>query len=142
MAALGPLTTLTYCSVIRGANALKLRWSAVCPRQAGQSISCLWSLWLLLLQGEHGTGRNMAPFVEVEWGRQATAIMQRIKNAFDPQNLLNPGVILNPVGAVSTGVADRLQTHACTTLVFYMLLELCLCQIVLPDSPKQVLKPQ
>jgi D-lactate dehydrogenase len=40
----------------------------------------------------------MAPFVEMEWGRQATAIMARIKHAFDPNQLLNPGVILNQVG--------------------------------------------
>ena len=39
----------------------------------------------------------MAPFVEMEWGAQATAIMSRIKDAFDPQHLLNPGVILNQV---------------------------------------------
>ena len=47
------------------------------------------------LKAEHGTGRNMAPFVEMEWGRQATGLMRRIKQLFDPQNLLNPGVILN-----------------------------------------------
>jgi len=49
------------------------------------------------LQGEHGTGRNMAPFVEMEWGSRATAIMLRIKDLFDPHHLLNPGVILNEV---------------------------------------------
>jgi D-lactate dehydrogenase len=47
------------------------------------------------LKAEHGTGRNMAPFVELEWGRQATELMRRIKRLFDPANLLNPGVILN-----------------------------------------------
>lgn len=47
------------------------------------------------LKAEHGTGRNMAPFVEKEWGSQATHLMRRIKQLFDPQNLLNPGVILN-----------------------------------------------
>jgi D-lactate dehydrogenase len=47
------------------------------------------------LKGEHGTGRNMAPFVEMEWGRQAYAYMVRLKKAFDPDNLLNPGVIIN-----------------------------------------------
>ncbi|HJU71897.1 MAG TPA: FAD-binding and (Fe-S)-binding domain-containing protein [Paucimonas sp.] len=47
------------------------------------------------LKAEHGTGRNMAPFVEIEWGRQATDLMRRIKHLFDPDNLLNPGVILN-----------------------------------------------
>ncbi len=47
------------------------------------------------LKAEHGTGRNMAPFVEMEWGTQATALMRRIKQLFDPLNLLNPGVILN-----------------------------------------------
>lgn len=48
------------------------------------------------LKAEHGTGRNMAPFVELEWGEQGMALMQQIKQLFDPQGLLNPGVILNP----------------------------------------------
>jgi D-lactate dehydrogenase len=47
------------------------------------------------LKAEHGTGRNMAPFVETEWGGEAYAIMKRIKKAVDPENLLNPGVIIN-----------------------------------------------
>ncbi len=47
------------------------------------------------LKAEHGTGRNMAPFVEMEWGREAYELMKRIKQIFDPNNLLNPGVILN-----------------------------------------------
>jgi D-lactate dehydrogenase len=47
------------------------------------------------LKAEHGTGRNMAPFVEMEWGSAACAAMRRIKALFDPQGLLNPGVILN-----------------------------------------------
>ncbi len=47
------------------------------------------------LKAEHGTGRNMAPFVETEWGGDAYRIMQRIKAAADPLALLNPGVIIN-----------------------------------------------
>lgn len=47
------------------------------------------------LKAEHGTGRNMAPFVELEWGSDAYRLMQEIKAIFDPQQLLNPGVILN-----------------------------------------------
>ena len=47
------------------------------------------------LKAEHGTGRNMAPFVEMEWGQQATELMWCIKRLLDPQGLLNPGVILN-----------------------------------------------
>jgi len=47
------------------------------------------------LKAEHGTGRNMAPFVEMEWGREAYELMKRIKRIFDPKDLLNPGVILN-----------------------------------------------
>ena len=48
------------------------------------------------LKAEHGTGRNMAPFVEMEWGAEAYELMKEIKAIFDPKNLLNPGVILNP----------------------------------------------
>ncbi len=47
------------------------------------------------LKAEHGTGRNMAPFVEKEWGSDIYNLMKRIKKAFDPQNVLNPGVIIN-----------------------------------------------
>lgn len=47
------------------------------------------------LKAEHGTGRNMAPYVEYEWGEKAFKVMKRIKEIFDPQNLLNPGVIFN-----------------------------------------------
>lgn len=47
------------------------------------------------LKAEHGTGRNMAPFVEAEWGPKAWSLMKRIKKAFDPQGILNPGVIFN-----------------------------------------------
>ncbi len=47
------------------------------------------------LKAEHGTGRNMAPYVEKEWGEQAYSLMKRIKEIFDPKGILNPGVILN-----------------------------------------------
>ena len=48
------------------------------------------------LKAEHGTGRNMAPFVETEWGSDGYAIMRGLKKLADPENLLNPGVIINP----------------------------------------------
>lgn len=47
------------------------------------------------LKAEHGTGRNMAPFVEYEWGKKAFDIMRRVKDIFDPDKILNPGVIFN-----------------------------------------------
>ncbi len=47
------------------------------------------------LKAEHGTGRNMAPYVELEWGSEAYALMKAIKTLFDPEGLLNPGVLLN-----------------------------------------------
>lgn len=47
------------------------------------------------LKAEHGTGRNMAPFVKYEWGEKVFGVMQRVKELFDPHGLLNPGVIFN-----------------------------------------------
>ncbi len=52
------------------------------------------------LKAEHGTGRNMAPYVEMEWGRDAYALMHKIKHVFDPSGLINPGVILNSSPAI------------------------------------------
>lgn len=47
------------------------------------------------LKGEHGTGRNMAPFIEREWGAEAMEYMYRLKRAFDPEGLLGRGIVLN-----------------------------------------------
>ena len=47
------------------------------------------------LKAEHGTGRNMAPFVRREWGDDAYELMCEIKQLFDPTNIMNPGVIFN-----------------------------------------------
>ena len=47
------------------------------------------------LKAEHGTGRNMAPFVRREWGDDAFAVMRAVKELFDPAGVLNPGVIFN-----------------------------------------------
>lgn len=47
------------------------------------------------LKAEHGTGRNMAPFVETEWGPELYQLMKALKQLIDPEQLLNPGVIIN-----------------------------------------------
>jgi D-lactate dehydrogenase len=47
------------------------------------------------LKAEHGTGLNMAPYVEREWGAKATEMMWRIKALADPAGVLAPGVLLN-----------------------------------------------
>ncbi len=47
------------------------------------------------LKAEHGTGRNVAPFVEAEWGARATALMRRVKKTIEPEGLLNPGVLIS-----------------------------------------------
>ena len=47
------------------------------------------------LKAEHGTGRNMAPFVKYEWGEKAYEAMKELKAIFDPDGLLNQGVIFN-----------------------------------------------
>jgi D-lactate dehydrogenase len=52
------------------------------------------------LKGEHGTGRNMAPFVATEWGQSAADIMRRLKDLADPHGVLNPGTIV-PTSAKS-----------------------------------------
>eukprot|EP00976_Prorocentrum_cordatum_P096929 1190778-Prorocentrum_minimum.AAC.1 len=47
------------------------------------------------LKAEHGTGRNVAPFVEMEWGKKATDLMWELKELFDPDYVLNPGTGTN-----------------------------------------------
>jgi D-lactate dehydrogenase len=47
------------------------------------------------LKAEHGTGLNMAPYVQREWGERATELMWRVKRLADPDGVLAPGVLLN-----------------------------------------------
>ncbi|HIE1843225.1 FAD-binding and (Fe-S)-binding domain-containing protein [Pseudomonas aeruginosa] len=47
------------------------------------------------LKAEHGTGRNMAPFVELEWGHDAYQLMWQLKRLLDPRGILNPDVVLS-----------------------------------------------
>ncbi|MGP3987095.1 FAD-binding and (Fe-S)-binding domain-containing protein [Streptomyces sp. 3N207] len=47
------------------------------------------------LKAEHATGRNIAPFLELEWGSEATELMWSIKRLLDPTGVLAPGVLLD-----------------------------------------------
>ncbi|MER5760138.1 FAD-binding and (Fe-S)-binding domain-containing protein [Streptomyces sp. NPDC002082] len=47
------------------------------------------------LKAEHSTGRNMAPFLELEWGPRATEMMWRTKRVVDPDLVLAPRILLD-----------------------------------------------
>ncbi|MEV6329898.1 FAD-binding and (Fe-S)-binding domain-containing protein [Streptomyces sp. NPDC051909] len=47
------------------------------------------------LKAEHATGRNIAPFLELEWGAKATELMWRTKEVIDPDGLLAPRIVLD-----------------------------------------------
>ena len=72
------------------------------------------------LKAEHGTGRNMAPYVEREWGERATEMMRRVKRLADPDGVLNPGAVLSDdpgihlAGLKSTpAIEDVSNANAC-----------------------------
>ncbi|WP_267523157.1 FAD-binding and (Fe-S)-binding domain-containing protein [Campylobacter sp. MG1] len=46
------------------------------------------------IKAEHGTGRMVAPFVELEWGKKAYEINCKVKEIFDENNIFNPDVII------------------------------------------------
>lgn len=45
------------------------------------------------ITGEHGVGLAKAPYLQARVGREGMALMRRIKDAFDPRGILNPGKI-------------------------------------------------
>ncbi|SEN76935.1 FAD-binding oxidoreductase [Lihuaxuella thermophila] len=50
------------------------------------------------LSGEHGIGTLKAPYMEMELGEIGLAMMKKIKQAWDPNNILNPGKIFPKPG--------------------------------------------
>ena len=82
------------------------------------------------LKAEHGTGRNMAPFVETEWGPEGAAIMRRLKALVDPAGLLNPGVIV-PTGP--QGHLENLKSLPSIEPEADMCIECGFCEPVCPS---------
>jgi glycolate oxidase len=50
------------------------------------------------LSGEHGIGIMKAPFMEMELGAAGLDMMKRIKEVWDPNNIMNPGKIFPEPG--------------------------------------------
>ncbi|HET7459317.1 MAG TPA: FAD-binding oxidoreductase [Gemmatimonadaceae bacterium] len=55
------------------------------------------------LAGEHGDGRLRAPLLERVWPAATRALFARVKAAFDPDGVLNPGVIVPLAGQRAVG---------------------------------------
>jgi D-lactate dehydrogenase len=83
------------------------------------------------LKAEHGTGRNMAPYVELEWGADAYALMWQIKALFDPDNLLNPEVILS---RNSTLHLENLKPLPAADAIVDKCIECGFCEAICPST--------
>ena len=62
--------------------------------RSGDLIRELFEITLALggsISGEHGIGITKAPYISMELGDLGVEVMKRIKKAFDPNNILNPG---------------------------------------------------
>ncbi|WP_232772564.1 FAD-binding and (Fe-S)-binding domain-containing protein [Psychromonas sp. Urea-02u-13] len=83
------------------------------------------------LKAEHGTGRNMAPFIELEWGKDGFELMQQIKSIFDKHTILNPGVIIN---ADENCHLSDLKTMSCADELVDKCIECGFCEPVCPSQ--------
>ncbi|WP_019029105.1 FAD-binding and (Fe-S)-binding domain-containing protein [Colwellia piezophila] len=83
------------------------------------------------LKAEHGTGRNMAPFVEMEWGGDLYQVMKQLKVLFDPHGILNPGVIINEDSEVHV---RNLKTMTAADDIIDTCIECGFCEPVCPSK--------
>lgn len=90
------------------------------------------------LKAEHGTGRNMAPFVELEWGEAAYQLMWQIKHLLDPQSILNPDVVLSHNSQIHL---QNLKPLPATDPIVDKCIECGFCEPVCP-SRKLTLTPR
>ena len=62
------------------------------------------------VSGEHGDGRSRTELLRYMYSPELLALFSHVKHLFDPQNLLNPGVLTSPVPPdVATSTADGVQ---------------------------------
>jgi len=83
------------------------------------------------LKAEHGTGRNMAPYIEKEWGKEVYRLMWRIKECVDPDSIFNPGVILNKDKSIPV---NQLKTMPVIDATIDLCVECGYCESICPSK--------
>jgi D-lactate dehydrogenase len=83
------------------------------------------------LKAEHGTGRAMAPFVVSQFGEDLFELMLRVKKAFDPKGILNPGVIF---AASETEYVENLKEVAKVNEIVDACVECGYCESSCPSA--------
>jgi FAD/FMN-containing dehydrogenase len=51
------------------------------------------------ITGEHGVGFSKARYMPLELSAETIALMRRVKQAFDPHGIMNPGKVLHMRGS-------------------------------------------
>jgi FAD/FMN-containing dehydrogenase len=75
-------------------NADEMRRAAAAERELFEGVVALEGS----ISGEHGIGFSKAPFLTLELSADTIALMQRVKLAFDPNQILNPGKLWSASG--------------------------------------------
>ena len=70
-----------------------------------------------VMSGEHGDGRARGPLLERFYGPELMEVFRRIKQVFDPLNLMNPGNIANPGPVQSITQNLRIQRENAGKLI-------------------------
>ncbi|GKT12662.1 MAG: hypothetical protein ISEC1_P1641 [Thiomicrorhabdus sp.] len=73
----------------------------------GSRVSSLVKSYRGALSGEHGDGRIRAPYLPEQFGREVYGYLVALKQVFDPNNLLNPGVIIGDASVIENLRSDR-----------------------------------
>ncbi|HLT54451.1 MAG TPA: FAD-linked oxidase C-terminal domain-containing protein, partial [Flavobacteriaceae bacterium] len=76
---------------------LKKQEDVVLLKKITSSVAQLVKKYQGSLSGEHGDGIVRSEFIESMIGTENYAILKRIKSAFDPSNIFNPGKIVSPL---------------------------------------------
>ena len=89
-----------HSRIILQADASAEKWQAIKP----EILTELYTVTARMggtISGEHGIGSKRAPYMPLVLAPALIALHRRIKQAFDPLNVLNPGKIVPPEGALS-----------------------------------------
>jgi glycolate oxidase len=93
------------------------------------------------LTGEHGIGKVKTPFLELEHGSEVINLMAKIKELFDPNRILNPGIGKGDTKLLRRGNIKRILRNLPENVLSLQCMRCGFCIATCPSKRIHIIEP-